>query len=63
MIALAEAYNVRIVAEGVETSEQREMLRNAGCRYAQGFLFAKPLTAAEVTARYPEVLGRIERLA
>jgi diguanylate cyclase (GGDEF)-like protein/PAS domain S-box-containing protein len=63
LIALAEAYNVRIVAEGVETAEQRDMLRSAGCRYAQGFLFAHPLAAAEVTERYPDVLGRIVRSA
>jgi len=63
LIALAEAYNVRIVAEGVETTEQREMLRSAGCRYAQGFLFAHPLAAAELTERYPDVLGRIVRSA
>ncbi len=48
LITLAEAYNVRIVAEGVETAQQREMLRNAGCRLAQGFLFAHPLTPAEI---------------
>ena len=63
LIALAEAYNVRIVAEGVETAEQRDMLRSAGCRYAQGFLFAHPLAAAELTERYPDVLGRIVRSA
>ncbi|MGB6985768.1 MAG: EAL domain-containing protein [Candidatus Aquilonibacter sp.] len=63
LIALAEAYNVRIVAEGVETPEQREMLRGAGCRYAQGYLFAHPLAAAELTERYPDVLGRIVRSA
>ena len=63
LIALAEAYNVRIVAEGVETVEQRDMLRSAGCQFAQGFLFARPLAAAELTERYPDVLGRIVRSA
>ena len=63
LISLAEAYNVRIVAEGVETAEQCEMLRNAGCRLGQGFLFAPALTPAEITERYPEVLGRIARSA
>lgn len=63
LISLAEAYNVRIVAEGVETAEQSEMLRNAGCRLGQGFLFAHPLAAAELTERYPDVLGRIARSA
>jgi EAL domain-containing protein (putative c-di-GMP-specific phosphodiesterase class I) len=63
LIMLAEAYNVRIVAEGVETSAQREMLRNAGCRLAQGFLFAVPLSAVEMMQRYPDVLGRAIRPA
>jgi diguanylate cyclase (GGDEF)-like protein/PAS domain S-box-containing protein len=63
LISLAEAYNVRIVAEGVETAEQCEMLRNAGCRLGQGFLFAPALAPAEITERYPNVLGRIARSA
>ena len=63
LIALAEAYNVRIVAEGIETAVQREMLRSAGCRFGQGFLFANGLAAAEITERYPDVLGRIARPA
>jgi diguanylate cyclase (GGDEF)-like protein/PAS domain S-box-containing protein len=63
LISLAEAYNVRIVAEGVETVEQSEMLRNAGCRLGQGFLYAHPLAPSELTERYPDVLGRIARSA
>ncbi|HTV91551.1 MAG TPA: EAL domain-containing protein [Verrucomicrobiae bacterium] len=63
LISLAEAYNVRIVAEGVETTDQSEMLRNAGCRLGQGFLYAYPLAPAELTERYPGVLGRIARSA
>ena len=63
LISLAEAYNVRIVAEGVETAEQSDMLRNAGCRLGQGFLFAHPLSPAELTERYAGVLGRVARSA
>ena len=63
LISLAEAYNVRIVAEGVETAEQRDMLRSAGCRLGQGYLFAQALAAEELTERYPDVLGRIARSA
>jgi EAL domain-containing protein (putative c-di-GMP-specific phosphodiesterase class I) len=39
------------------------MLRNAGCRLGQGFLFAPALAPAEITERYPDVLGRIARSA
>jgi diguanylate cyclase (GGDEF)-like protein/PAS domain S-box-containing protein len=63
LISLAEAYNVRIVAEGVETAEQRDLLRNAGCRLGQGYLYAPALAPAELTERYPDVLGRIARSA
>jgi diguanylate cyclase (GGDEF)-like protein len=59
LMTLAEAFDVRVVAEGVETVRQREMLRNAGCRLAQGFLYSRPITAAEMVALYPDVLGRL----
>jgi len=38
---------VRVVAEGVETPEQAAVLRRLGCRYAQGYLFARPVDAQE----------------
>jgi EAL domain-containing protein (putative c-di-GMP-specific phosphodiesterase class I) len=36
------------VAEGIETPEQAEVLRELGCDIGQGFLFAKPLPAEEM---------------
>jgi len=42
LIKLAEAFGVRVVAEGVETEAQRRALRELGCQYAQGYLFARP---------------------
>ncbi len=39
-----------IVAEGVETVEQLEAVRREGCNEVQGFLFSKPLPAAEARA-------------
>jgi diguanylate cyclase (GGDEF)-like protein len=63
LMTLAEAYDVRVVAEGVETVRQRDMLRNAGCRLAQGYLYAHPITAVEMVELYPDVLGRVTRSA
>jgi len=36
-----------VVAEGIETWQQLEILRNMGCNLAQGFLFAKPCNALD----------------
>jgi len=48
MISTAKALDLRLVAEGVETEAQAVWLRQAGCASAQGFLFAKPMTADDV---------------
>lgn len=48
MTTLAVALNLSTVAEGIETECQAERVRNAGCQYAQGFLFARPAPIEEI---------------
>jgi EAL domain-containing protein (putative c-di-GMP-specific phosphodiesterase class I) len=50
MLALGEEMGMTVLAEGIETELQFEMLQNLGCRQVQGFLFAKPLPAKEARA-------------
>ncbi|RTL44021.1 MAG: EAL domain-containing protein [Burkholderiales bacterium] len=48
IIALARALGLRVIAEGVETLRQMEVLHRLGCSLMQGFLFSKPLPADEL---------------
>ena len=51
IIVMAHKLGLKVVAEGVETKKQRDMLKEAGCDFAQGYLFSRPVAA-----------GRFERL-
>jgi len=59
IIQLAGAMNLDVVAEGVETEEQRTALIDCGCTQAQGFLFARPAPASE----FPSDLVRLDLAA
>jgi PAS domain S-box-containing protein len=45
IITLAHNLGLKVIAEGVETTAQLELLRNTGCELAQGYLFSKPVNA------------------
>ena len=49
-VALADALELSVTAEGVETEEEAALLRIAGCDAFQGFFFGRPAPAAELTA-------------
>jgi len=47
IIAMAEGLKMAVIAEGVETPEQRDCLRQRGCRLMQGYLFSRPVPAEQ----------------
>jgi len=47
IIHMSHKLGMKVIAEGVETQEQLNLLAAAGCDYAQGYLFAPPVSAAE----------------
>ena len=49
IIGLAHNLDLKVVAEGVETTEQHQLLALAGCGSAQGYLFAEPMPANRVS--------------
>ncbi len=52
VIELGHRLGLNVVAEGVESTEELDVLRSLGCDVAQGFLFSKPLTAAAARAYF-----------
>jgi diguanylate cyclase (GGDEF)-like protein len=59
IVALGHALGMKVLAEGVENDEQRVLLRLAGCDEMQGYLFARPGSAAEID----KALARLTRFA
>ena len=51
VIKLSRNVDLQAIAEGVETAEQAQRLRDLECDLGQGYLFAKPLTTEEIPAR------------
>jgi diguanylate cyclase (GGDEF)-like protein len=57
VVSLARAFSMKTVAEGVETAEQLQKLRQMKCDQAQGYLFSRPVPASDV----PPVISRLQR--
>jgi diguanylate cyclase (GGDEF)-like protein/PAS domain S-box-containing protein len=58
IVSMGHALGMRVLAEGVETAEQLQFLREHGCDEGQGYLFAKPLPAESLGGLLKE--GRID---
>ena len=52
IIAMAQGLNLEVIAEGVETEEQRQALRDKGCTNYQGFLFGRPVPIEQFEAAW-----------
>lgn len=50
ILQIAQSVGLNVIAEGVETPEQQEVLREIGCRYAQGYLYSFPVPFAQFAA-------------
>ena len=57
LLKLGETIGFKVVLEGVETVEQRDLLRSMGCRLAQGYFYAAPVPAADVLSLIAQLNG------
>ena len=49
VISLCKSLNLKVIAEGVETSEQKDFLLENGCKFVQGYFYSKPISTQEMT--------------
>jgi EAL domain-containing protein (putative c-di-GMP-specific phosphodiesterase class I) len=52
IVEMADGLGVSCICEGVETKEQEIFLKEIGCRYAQGYLYSKPMPSKEFIDKY-----------
>ena len=57
VVKLGAALDIRIVAEGIETEEERLLMQALGCSVGQGYLFAAPMD----TVQFERLLGKSAR--
>lgn len=53
IVVMAHRLGLKVVAEGVETERQRDILRRMGCDFAQGYLFSPALSPEQFDAKFP----------
>ena len=54
IIIMAHRLGIKVIAEGIETDKQRDLLMSIGCDYGQGFLFSQPISAEDFEKQYTE---------
>ncbi len=55
VVAMAKSLKMTTTAEGVETSEEAELIRNLGCDKIQGYYFGRPMTATDARSLFPKM--------
>ncbi|MBX6749311.1 MAG: EAL domain-containing protein [Micromonosporaceae bacterium] len=63
IVQLTRILELEVIAEGIETPEERDLAADVGCRYGQGYLFARPMPAEEITTWMAEHRERVAELA
>jgi EAL domain-containing protein (putative c-di-GMP-specific phosphodiesterase class I) len=56
-VAIGRSLGLETVAEGIESDEQARLLEATGCRFGQGYLYARPMTATEAEAFLHSLTG------
>ena len=54
VVVIAHQLGLKVIAEGVETLQQHQLLLGMGCDFAQGYLYSKPVAASEVEALFSQ---------
>jgi EAL domain-containing protein (putative c-di-GMP-specific phosphodiesterase class I) len=60
-IEIGHELGMKVIAEGVETEQQLELLRRVGCDSAQGYLYSRPLPPNELVRWLREYHARMDR--
>jgi EAL domain-containing protein (putative c-di-GMP-specific phosphodiesterase class I) len=63
VISMAHSLKLNVIAEGVETKQQFDFLRDHGCNEIQGYYVSKPLAAADAIAFIQKKIGNISSIA
>lgn len=59
IISLAKNLHIEVVAEGIETKQQLNILNDLGCEYAQGYFFSKPLPSELINKLFQETTTKV----
>lgn len=58
IISLADKLGIEVIAEGVETAEQLDFLRQVNCSYCQGYYYSRPVNSSAATEMVEELAGK-----